>query len=98
MTMAMLNDRIRTTLEQLGTECPLEEIVDLCPDVTWNQVFLAIDHLSRTGQVRVRLDTNRTYWVQISPRGEHECLRSSHVDSDIFEHELSASSVCTHTH
>lgn len=91
MTTAILNDRIRTTLEQLGTECPLEEVVDLCPDVTWNQIFLAIDHLSRTGQVRVRLDANRTYWVQTSPREEHERLPSSHADSDILEHELRAS-------
>ncbi len=64
MAMPILSNRIRTTLEQLGTECPLEEVVDLCPEVTWNQVFLAIDHLSRKGQVRVRLDAARTYWVQ----------------------------------
>jgi|GEM_PF-3658556 len=91
MTMAIPSDRIRTTLEQLGTECPLEEVVDLCPDVTWNQVFLAIDHLSRTGQIRVRLDANRTYWVQIYHGGEHERLANSHADFQTFDHELSAS-------
>jgi hypothetical protein len=42
----------------------LEEVVDLCPELTWNQVFLAIDHLSRTGQVRVTLGVGRTYCVQ----------------------------------
>lgn len=91
MAMATLSDRIRTTLEQLGTECPLEEVVDLCPDVTWNQVFLAIDHLSRTGQVRVRLDAKRTYWVQTYHSGEHERLPNLHADSQTFEHELGAS-------
>lgn len=92
--MAILSDRIRTTLEQLGTECPLEEIVDLCPDLTWNQVFLAIDHLSRAGQVRMRLDAHRTYWVQTYHRGEHEHVPSSHAASQTFEHELSTSYVC----
>lgn len=66
--MATLSDRILTTLEQLGTECPLEEVMDLCPDITWNQVFLAIDYLSRTGQICVRLDAGKTYWVQTSDR------------------------------
>lgn len=61
-------DQILTTLDQLGTECPLEEVMDLCPDITWNQIFLAIDHLSRTGQIRVRLDASKTYWVQTSDR------------------------------
>jgi hypothetical protein len=84
MTMATLSDRIRTTLEQLGTECPLEEVVDLCPEVTWNQVFL-----SRTGQVHVKLDANRTYWVQTYRRDEG--LSRSPADTHAIEHELSAS-------
>ncbi|MCP9448176.1 MAG: hypothetical protein NNA22_11500 [Nitrospira sp.] len=57
-------DRVRRGLEQLGTDCAMEEVVGLCPDLTWNQVFLAIDYLSRTGQVRVTLDKNRTYRVR----------------------------------
>lgn len=57
-------DRVRTTLEQLGKDCPLEEVGNLCPDMTWNQVFLAIDYLSRAGQVRVTLESGRVYWVR----------------------------------
>lgn len=57
-------DQVRERLEQLGTVCPLEEVMDLCPELTWNQVFLAIDYLSRTGQVRVTMDVGRTYTVQ----------------------------------
>ena len=64
MDMTTFIDRVRTALEQLGMECRMEEIVELCPDLTWNQVFLAIDHLSRTGQVRVTLDASKTYKVQ----------------------------------
>jgi hypothetical protein len=63
MTAAHI-DQVRDRLEQRGTACPLEEIMELCPELTWNQVFLAIDHLSRTGQVRVMIDVGKTYTVQ----------------------------------
>ena len=33
--------------------CDLEEVTRKCPNLTWNQVFLVVDHLSRTGQVRL---------------------------------------------
>lgn len=49
MTVAILSDRILTTLEQLGTECPLEEVVDVCPDITWNQIFLGHRSLKPCG-------------------------------------------------
>jgi hypothetical protein len=38
--------------------------MELCPELTWNQVFLAIDYLSRTGQVRVMMDGGKSYTVQ----------------------------------
>jgi len=91
MAMDILSDRIQTALERLGTECPLEEIMDLCPDITWNQVFLAIDHLSRTGQIRLRLDADRTYWVQSYHHWAMECTQDSPADAQVLEHELSVS-------
>ena len=33
--------------------CQLEEVMLACPDLTWNQVFSEVDHLSRNGQVRL---------------------------------------------
>ncbi len=33
--------------------CQLEDLVLRLPELTWNQVFLEVDRLSRTGQVRV---------------------------------------------
>ena len=57
-------DEVRERLEQRGTACPLEEVMELCPELTWNQVFLAIDYLSRTGEVRVTMDVGKTYTVQ----------------------------------
>ena len=62
--MATHIDQVRDRLEQQETACSLEEVMDLCPELTWNQVFLAIDHLSRTGQVLVTMDVGKTYTVQ----------------------------------
>jgi hypothetical protein len=58
--MAAHIDQVRERLEQRGSACPLEEVMELCPELTWNQVFLAIDYLSRTGQVRVMLDGGKS--------------------------------------
>ncbi len=54
-------DRVLTVLQQRSMRCPLEEVVKLCSDLTWDQVFLAVDCLTRTGQVCLRLDADRTY-------------------------------------
>ena len=64
--MAAHIDQVRKRLEQLGTACPLEEVMELCPELTWNQVFLAIDYLSRTGHVRVMREVGGSYTVQAS--------------------------------
>ncbi len=63
MAVADMIDHVRAALEQLGTDCALEDVAGLCPELTWNQVFLAVDYLSRTGQVHVTLDSGRTYRV-----------------------------------
>jgi hypothetical protein len=64
MDLAAIVERVENALERLGTDCPMEEVVGICPELTWNQVFLAIDYLSRTGQVLVTVDSGRTYRVQ----------------------------------
>ncbi|MFO0700857.1 MAG: hypothetical protein U0236_16665 [Nitrospira sp.] len=64
MVFAAIIVRVHRALEQLGTDCSMEEVVNLCPELTWNQVFLAIDYLSRGGEIRVTLDGDRTYRVQ----------------------------------
>ena len=64
MVFAGIIVRVHHALEQLGTDCSMEELVTLCPELTWNQVFLAIDYLSRAGEIRVTLDGDRTYRVQ----------------------------------
>jgi hypothetical protein len=65
MTIATIADRVHGALRTRRTDCPMEEVVGLCPDLTWNQVFIGIDHLSRTGQIRVSMNRKRTYMVKV---------------------------------
>ena len=67
--------RVQDALEHLDTDCSIEDVPGLCPELTWNQVFLAIDYLSRTGQIRVTLDPDRTYRVRASRSAAVEASR-----------------------
>lgn len=44
--------------------CNLEEIVRDCPGLTWNQIFLEIDRLSRDGEVILNLQQPGHYIVK----------------------------------
>lgn len=46
-------------------EYDLEELVRVCPSFTWNQVFLEVDHLSRTGTLRLLRKSNGLYAVRL---------------------------------
>jgi len=78
-------DRVYGALEQFGTTCSMEEVVGLCPDLTWNQVYLAIDYLNKTGKVSVTLDPDRTYTVRayLSAGDEAQYPRHDHVHSTV---------------
>jgi len=79
MTGVASVDCVQSALERLGSECPLEEVVGLCPELTWNQVFLAVDYLSRAGRIRVTMDPGRTYRVQAAhaPMAGHPLVSAS---------------------
>ena len=64
MMFSAVIDRVRSALESIEPDIPLEEVVSLCPELTWNQVFLAIDFLSRVGEIQMILDPGRTYRVR----------------------------------
>jgi hypothetical protein len=64
MDVAEASSCVQSALENLGSDCPMEEVAGLCPELTWNQVFLAVDYLSRTGQVRMRLAHGRSYMIR----------------------------------
>ena len=67
MLVAAIIERVHLALQEYGKDCSMEEVVGLCPDLTWNQVYLAIDYLNKTGMVRVALDPDRTYMIQVYP-------------------------------
>jgi hypothetical protein len=67
MRVSAIIDRVYHALDEFGSSCSMEEVVGLCPDLTWNQVYLAIDYLNKIGKVRVTLDQDRTYSVQACP-------------------------------
>jgi hypothetical protein len=50
--LGTLADRILAAVHR-APGCQLDELVLTIPELTWNQVFLEVDRLSRTGQVRM---------------------------------------------
>ena len=86
MQVSAMIDRVYDALEQFGTTCSMEEVVGLCPDLTWNQVYLAIDYLNKTGKVSVALDPDRTYTVKVYPsagEGSQYSSRQDHIHSTV---------------
>jgi uncharacterized protein (DUF433 family) len=65
LVFAAIIVRVHCALEQLGTDCSIEEVANLCPELTRNQVIRAIDYLDRAGEIRVTRDGNGTYRVQV---------------------------------
>ncbi|MBL8036426.1 MAG: hypothetical protein JNN16_02880 [Nitrospira sp.] len=63
-------DRVLTVLQQQETPYLMEQVTKLCPDLTDDQVFLAIDYLTRSGQVCLTMDSNRMYWVRAARSSE----------------------------
>jgi hypothetical protein len=50
--------------------CDLEEITRQCANLTWNQVFLAVDRLSRRGAIRLVPRGRGMYTVTFPHRQE----------------------------
>lgn len=48
---------------RLEKQCELDALVRACPQFTWNQIFLEIDRLSRSGDLYVRLYGRGRYVV-----------------------------------
>ena len=50
--------------------CDLEEVARQCTDLTWNQVFLAVDRLSRNGKIKLTPSGHGTYALTFLPLQE----------------------------
>ena len=51
--------------------CRLDDLVCTCLDLTWNQIFLEVDHLSRTGQVRLQSKGEGIYTLTLPTKREN---------------------------
>lgn len=58
-------DRIIETVSR-SPGCLLEELALDCPGLTWNQVFLEVDRLSRTGQLLLARKGPGVYGVRVA--------------------------------
>ena len=56
--------KIMGVLRRLG-HCELDTLCAECADLTWNQVFMEIDRMSRTGEVLLRGSGHGTYVVSL---------------------------------
>ncbi len=50
-----------------GTSCLFEQIVTVCPGLTWYQIFYEVDRMSREGQVHLSQEKPGVYRVR-SPK------------------------------
>ena len=60
--LGALADRILDAVHR-APGCQLDELMLNVPELTWNQVFLEVDRLSRTGQVRMTAMGKGTYTI-----------------------------------
>jgi uncharacterized membrane protein len=60
--------------------CEIEDLLKECPGLTWNQVFLALDRLSRDGAVRLmRKDRGKYFVMPVNhERTEGGCITTAH--------------------
>jgi hypothetical protein len=51
----------------------IDDIVTACPHLSWNQIFLEIDHLSRIELITLKLEGTGRYriWPTKASRGGH---------------------------
>ena len=56
--------------------CDLDTMAKSLPELTWNQVFLEVDRLSRQGQVLVTFGVERRYMIRLPEPKQGPTTRS----------------------
>ena len=64
-TQQLTDDRVLDVIVR-SPGCTLEDIMLACPDLTWNQVFIAIDHLTREGALMLKPKGRGVYTLHLS--------------------------------
>lgn len=59
-----------TVLERVALQAPvsLEDLMTTCSGYTWNQLFAAVDALSRRGAITLRRIDRCTYLISLGPQ------------------------------
>jgi hypothetical protein len=65
-----------------SSQCDLEDVAFACPGLTWNQVFMAIDRLSREGAVNLRNSGPGRYTVSIENSEQNSRPSPSSLDRE----------------
>jgi len=63
-SQTLVTDRILGQVQRTHG-CDLDMLAKSLSDLSWSQVFLEVDRLSREGQVRVTLDTQGRYMIRL---------------------------------
>ncbi|HEY6640445.1 MAG TPA: hypothetical protein VIY67_06920 [Nitrospiraceae bacterium] len=63
-SQTLVTDRILGQVQRTHG-CDLDMLTKSLSDLSWSQVFLEVDRLSREGQVRVTLDTQGRYMIRL---------------------------------
>jgi predicted nucleic acid-binding Zn-ribbon protein len=74
-SQAPVTDRILGAVRKTHG-CDLDTLAESVPELTWNQVFLEIDRLSRRGEILVTCSTGGRYNIQLpehkkGPKAHH---------------------------
>ena len=59
-----VTDRILGAIQRMHG-CDLDTLTNSLSDLSWGQVFLEVDRLSREGEVLVTLDTGGRYMIRL---------------------------------
>ena len=72
-----ITDRILDELQRMPG-CDLDTLTKNLPDLSWNQIFLEVDQLSREGVVLVTFGLERRYMIRLPEYKPESAPRPSH--------------------
>lgn len=68
-----VTDRILGTVQR-AHGCDLDTLTNSLSDLSWGQVFLEVDRLSRQGEVLVTLDTGGRYMIRMPDHNQESAI------------------------
>lgn len=82
MRVSAIIERVYQALESRGRDCSLEELIQLCPELSWNKVYLAADYLVKFGRVRLTLGPTLMYRAEVHTETEIHASWSLEAEVD----------------